>query len=752
VSSQTRTRTRPAASLAARTVVVAARLNLPLVAIVVGGFAFSAYFTSRMTEWLVMTDELQHVKLGVSIAQTLNPLPIIRGAPSGAYAQLYPLLTAPLYGLLDMPTAFRAVHVLNSLIMASTAIPAYLLTREVSRWRPAAWIVAALTVVVPWMSLGTMLMTEVAAYPAFVWAVLAMYRTIVKPSPRRDLLALAALLVAFLARTQFIVLALALPVALLAHEIGFSQLACKEQPWRNRLTAGLSRAVRGHLVLAVTAVVGAVSGAVVFAAGKSSLIFGSYAATTRGDLTPPGTGRYALNLLALAGVGIGIVPVVLAVGWAVSAALRPTDRRGHAFAVLFIVVSTMQLVQVASFLVRFSPEIQDRYVFYLVPLAFVAMAACLQDARRRWGGISLAGAAFAWVTTLVLFTPGQRSFFASPPSGFDKVIEGQTQRIGHLIGNDNLTPRTAIVVGTLIATAALAFAVRRLPPRLLTVGVSLLVFAFCSAETAYVTNAAVAPNSKRDVTRLNWVDRLVPADSYAAMIPGTVNEGIDGVPQFLSSYTIAGYWWSVELWNKSVQRSFRYEGAQYAGNTPFDLKEMTVENTTGAVEADLHTPYLVVSHSDVYMRVRGQSLGVDPATGLELLRAPLPARADWESNLPDDGWTPAGEPVRIRLFSGPGIAGRERRVTATLGSIQEITSARPYEFFSGGRTNRGTVEPASYREVAFDVCMGPGPHTDVKLRVKGAQELHSVAHRGSAGLRVSKISVAPLHRSCTRRQ
>ena len=49
--------------------------------------------------------------------------------------------------------------------------------------------VAALTIAVPWMVMSTMMLTEVAAYPAFVWAILALQRSIAKPSPSRDLLA-----------------------------------------------------------------------------------------------------------------------------------------------------------------------------------------------------------------------------------------------------------------------------------------------------------------------------------------------------------------------------------------------------------------------------------------------------------------------------------------------------------------------------------------------------------------------------------
>jgi hypothetical protein len=127
----------------------AARVNLPLVAIVLAGFALTAWFVIRVTNVVILTDELQHVKLAVSIADTLNPLPRVRGAALPAYGQLYPLLTAPAYGLFDMPTAYKVVKALNALIMASTAIPAYLLCRAVVQSRGLALVAAALTAFVP---------------------------------------------------------------------------------------------------------------------------------------------------------------------------------------------------------------------------------------------------------------------------------------------------------------------------------------------------------------------------------------------------------------------------------------------------------------------------------------------------------------------------------------------------------------------------------------------------------------------------
>ncbi len=73
----------------------------------------------------------------------------------------------------------------------------------------------------PWLTFSLSLMTESVGYPAFMWAAYASVLSVARPSVEHDGLAIVAVFVAYLARTQFIFLALALPVAVLLHEIAF---------------------------------------------------------------------------------------------------------------------------------------------------------------------------------------------------------------------------------------------------------------------------------------------------------------------------------------------------------------------------------------------------------------------------------------------------------------------------------------------------------------------------------------------------
>jgi len=311
---------------------LATRDSLIVLGSVFAAGEFGAYYSSRVITWAVMTDELQTTRLATSIAETGSPIPRIHGHYYAALSQLYPLLIAPFYGLLTAPAAATAAHVLNPFLLASAAWPAYLLARSLTGSRVAASVAALLTAFTPWLVLSTTLLTENAAYPAFVWAVFVCYRAIAEPSARRDLGALAVLLVAFLARTQFFVLVLVLPLALLGHELTFGAGA-NGTTWSVRLRGRARRAVASHsLLFSVYAAAGLAAGALA-AVGSLGAVVGNYTVPFSGDLLPPGIWHSAAAHLDYVVIGGGILPFLLATSWALTTAIRPDSRGAHAFAV-----------------------------------------------------------------------------------------------------------------------------------------------------------------------------------------------------------------------------------------------------------------------------------------------------------------------------------------------------------------------------------------------------------------------------------
>src|SRR3954471_8586856 len=312
--------------------------------------AFLPAFTSRVVDWFVMTDELLYERLALSVDRLHSPVPHVHGAVVGSINQLYPLLLAPFFASGTVASGLQRAHVLNAFVITSASIPAYLLALRVSRTAWTSAVAAALTAIVPWVALSSFLLTEVAAYPAFVWALLAFHVTLTKPSPRNDALAGIALAVAIVARTQFVVLALALPVAIL-----------------------LVGRCRAHRALGAAYAVGLALALVIIATGHSPL--GTYGSTTSGNLLPASVVPAFFAHLSVVAFGLGLVPFLVGGAWLV---------RREPFAVLASVTIVLLTLEVASYDIRFGGGlVRDRYLFYAAPLFAIAFAAALAQ----WGRI-----------------------------------------------------------------------------------------------------------------------------------------------------------------------------------------------------------------------------------------------------------------------------------------------------------------------------------------------------------------------------
>jgi hypothetical protein len=311
-----------------------------------------AELTSRVGDWFVMTDELLYERLALSIDRLHSPLPHVHGVIVANVNQLYPLLLAPVFAGGTIQHDLRNAHVLNAIVMTSAALPAYLLARRLAT---PTWAVfaALLTVVVPWIALSSFLLTEVAAYPAFVWALLAFHAAVERPSARNDALATLALVVAIGARTQLAVLAIVLPVAIALH----------------------SRA-RRHTVLIVVYALGVVLALVALALGHNPL--GTYESTAHGNPVPAAFFPALLTHVSQLALGFGLLPFLIGGAWLVARARRDV------FATIGCTAIAVVVIEVASYDVRFGGNIvRDRYLFYLAPIFALALVAALSGATAR---------------------------------------------------------------------------------------------------------------------------------------------------------------------------------------------------------------------------------------------------------------------------------------------------------------------------------------------------------------------------------
>lgn len=696
------------------------RADLGLVLIVLAAFVYLARHTGRVNEWFVMTDELQNAKLAVGMATTFSPVPRIHGEYFGALSVLYPLVTAPFYGVLAMPDAFRAVHFLNAALMASAAVPAYLLTRAIVSSPAAARLVAALTVLVPWAAMALMLMTESAAYPAFLWALLAFHRAAVAPSPGRDAVALAALVFAFFARTQFVVLAAVLPAMVLAHEVGYAVLrepdGAPGRPWPAWRGAwpALRRGARAHTVLLAVSAVAALLGAVLAATGSLGSVLGSYEVTaSEGSLLPRGIHHAVVTHLDFVIVALGVVPFVLGAAWIFAAFVRPLDRASHAFAVMSVATIPLLAYEVASFNLRFANGgVQDRYLFYMAPLLFIGMAAWLADDRRRVAiPVLVAGVVFAWVADFAAYAASPGPYFGSPSTAFHQVLDGQSQRIGTLFGVDDLAPATLIAILTLLTAAGLALVARsrRIPGRILVPVVGLPVLVFGALETSYVldhmtTSSGARGASGRPLDGRDWIDRALPDGATAGLIPSP--EG---------TFPVQALWWETELFNKEVDRAWAVDEAPTY--TPFPIARMSLERDTGRLRAHSDaSDYLVMSERDRRFQLAGEVLGRNTSAGMILVRAGRAQQTSWASRYIDgSNGNLLSKAAAVRVYGSDVAELAEVRLKLTA----PPDARRGYVLAAGTETLAGSLAAGRTRTVRLSVCVGRDGFEDVAVRPRG---------------------------------
>lgn len=660
--------------------------------------ALSVWFAGRIRDWSVMTDELQYVKLALSAAETYSPLPAIHGTTVSAANQLYPLLLAPVYGPLSSTDAFRAAHALNAVLLTSAAIPGYLLARE-AVGRAAAFAVALLTVLTPWAVLTGFLMSESAAYPAFLWALLAIQRTVVAPTVRQDLLAVLGLGVAVSARTQFAALALVLPLAILVHEG-----AGARGPFRGRLVSCARAAFERHRVLWTAYALAALVVAVVALAGYR--VFGAYSTTVEGgSILPAGVWWSAVEHLAVVGLGAGLVPLVLGGSWLLAAALRPGTRSGS-LAVIGLLTVAGLAVETASFDLRFGGRdvIRDRYLFYVVPLLVIGTAAAVTGStpvRRLVAGVVALTVLVAAAIPGLPFTTFPGLSVDSPVSILNEALIDHAGTIG---------VRWFAALAVLLVGAVLVLALVVVPTRALAAASFAAIAAFSAAMLGSEANRVLDGTSlsQRPLAGppgvvLDWVDAVVPPGERASIVPYPLSTawGLSAIQ-----------WWNVEFWNRTITRAFvaRDGNFTYAN---FPLRTISLDPTTGVVAGTARAPaYVVMAPGDSRFGLAG-SVHAENA-GVVVLAADRPYRAVWSSRgLRTDGWTFPRRRASIRVYGAPKGAPEVHRVTITLRAPPE--SAAAYRISTETADRPGGVSAGSTAEETVFLCVGPRAPVDVTL-------------------------------------
>ena len=278
--------------------------------------------TTRVKNWFVMTDELYYERLAVSVAQTGSLLPRLHGELVPNVNQLYPILISPFYGDGNVPASFEGAHRLNAFLIASAAIPVYLLARRSARAAGGALgrraegrgAVGRARVVPAHGGRGV---------PGVLLGAAGPHHAVARKSWRTDLLALVVIGVAVLARTQFVVLLAVFVVAVIVEAmLDATPRGAPRNLWRTRRPFVL---LFGGLLLVV---LGAI------AIGKGSQLLGSYSVTAEHVRIDFGLVRLAFEHVALLALGLAILPFIVGAGWLVDRLRPSTPGPERAFAVV----------------------------------------------------------------------------------------------------------------------------------------------------------------------------------------------------------------------------------------------------------------------------------------------------------------------------------------------------------------------------------------------------------------------------------
>jgi hypothetical protein len=487
-------------------------IALPHARVLLAVGALLVAFAVRVAlSWLHATpnyfpDEYLYAALGRSFGSFDGAT--IRGGAAHFPALLEPLLAAPVWHIGSVETAYRLVQVVHAAAFTLAAIPVYSLARRLGVGGKAALAVSAGALLIPDALYAGFVLAEPVAYPLALAALAAGVAALERPRLRTQWLFLACAALATFARLQLAVLPFCFALAVVA-------IGLREHDLRR-----LARAQRLPLAAAGLAVLGALVGVTLrglgYYSGASNLHF---------DVVSIGK-----NLTVLFyGAGWAIVPGA-AIGIALCA-WRPRSRAESAFGWLAASFGAALLLEAAVW--GDSSLVQERYLFYVLPLAGVAF--CVQ-ALRGWPLPRVQAVLAAGLLLLSVRVP--LSAWAQPGSDDHSPFLLAVERLQLWFG----TSTGDLVVATAAALLSVAAALGPWRPR---IALPALLGASIAAAAASLAGVLALDHSNS----LRLMHRYLPAErswvdaanvGHATLVEAAGNRPSDGEEQL--------------FWNRSLRR------------------------------------------------------------------------------------------------------------------------------------------------------------------------------------------------------
>jgi hypothetical protein len=640
-------------------------------------------------------DEYLYAELARSLLESGRPS--VRGIEIGFPSLLQPVLTAPTWLAGDVVLSYRLTQALGALAMSLVALPVFALARKVGVGRPLALAAAALSLAVPDLLFASWVMAEPFAYPLFVGAVLAGTAALSEPSRRSGLLLVAVVALAAFARAQFAILPLCFVAAVLLVGLRERRLrfVVREQALPLGIFAGVGLAVA---LIGVGRVLGLYRGALDGRADPVELLE-----------------RVGANALVLAyASGWILVPgALLGLAFVVG---RPRSRAELAFGALFLTTAVALLLEAG--LAGAVENAQERYVFYVLPLA--AIAFCLYASR-------------GWPARLPLALAASLMVVASsqvPLAGLT-AGDGKTQspfllaafRLEEALGSPGSGSLSLAMVAAVLAIAVVVLSARPAvaTPVALTLALAASVAASVGA-VAFDNRNSASVRAAFLPAEHSWVDRAGLDEVTLVRAPdGLRTEALEQL-----------------FWNRSVDRVVLLPGAEGVDHLHSSSLDVGSDGTLRSDGRPLAGPVLMDGYGGTIVLADAERIASSQSFTLWRPHG-RPRMSLYMAGRYSDGWL-AGIG---RIYLWPERAGGkiERRVSLTLTAPPgaEGMTIRLQE--PGRPPLQVTLVPGRPQTVAFDVCSRGAWHMTYGSTVRGFVGSRVVSAR-STEPRVSPVSCA----------
>jgi hypothetical protein len=608
---------------------------LPWLGLLVGVSTLLRFWaaTGVPTPWIA-PDELIYAELSRSLWEhgTLHLL----GRPTSFFSFVYPALAGGPLSVPNVHAGYTLLKAIQALLVSLAAVPVYLWGRSFvsARWAFAA---AALALAIPDLAYSGLILTDVALYPVLVLAAWAMAATLVRPTPARQGLLLAAIVLASATRLQAVVLAPAFVTA-----VGVKALLDRELRW----TARLWPTALGFAALGAGWV-----GYQLRNGGPATKLFGAYQAAGEVHYTVGDVLRFCLYHAADVVLFTGVAPVCALV---VLLVVRPAGAEARAYVAVAASVTIWLVAEVGVFASRHVGHLAERNLFALAPILFLALALWLDRGAPRPPVTTVAAVAGALL--LVAYLPTSRFVTAATIPDALTLIPFHRLHV-HTPG---LNLRLVVLVAAGIAAAAFALLPRR---RAWLVPVALVaVFAGASVNVSRVVAAQAS---------------LVQPGTVGAH-PRWIDEHAPGPVAYL--YTGDVYWnsvWENLFWNRRLDRVYDLLLAAVPGGIP--QESLGPYEDGRLVDKFGHGPrvrYVVASDSLLFAGRRV----ADAGNGISLWQLDPPFRLrQWTQNVRFDGTVERH--AKLVVYACRGGTFRLSLPSRDLHGIRLLLNERPLHFF-----------------------------------------------------------------------